>query len=137
MQLQPKHPPGRKRSKVRAFAAEIHRLHADGYTCDEIRDVLAEAGVTVSRSTVQREAVRSLQRSAGARTRDATASSTTTLAEAPTGGVPVSPSHKPLPSPADCVADSQASDPRTARQIAEDFMKNQLSNPLLHTERKP
>jgi hypothetical protein len=33
VQLQPKHPPSRKRSKVRAFAAEIHRLHADGYTC--------------------------------------------------------------------------------------------------------
>lgn len=61
MQLQPKHPPGRKSRKVRAFATEIHRMQADGYTCDEIREALADVGVVVSRSTVQREAARVLQ----------------------------------------------------------------------------
>lgn len=36
-------------------------MQADGYTCDEIREALADVGVVVSRSTVQREAARVLQ----------------------------------------------------------------------------
>ena len=72
MQLQPKHPPGRKRRKLRAFAADIHRLQAEGYTCEEIRQALVESGVLVSRSTVHREAARAPQHSTTT-TRSATA----------------------------------------------------------------
>ena len=116
VQLEPKHPPRRKSRKVRAFAAEIHRLHADGYTCDEIRDVLAEVGVVVSRSTVQREAARGLH---------------------PPAALAASPAHEVLPPPAVRRAMRDADDPRTARQVAEDFMKDQITNPLLRTQRKP
>jgi hypothetical protein len=56
--LVPRCPPGRSSRKARVFAAEIGRLHALGYTFDAIREALAEAGVHVSRSTVQREAAR-------------------------------------------------------------------------------
>jgi IS30 family transposase len=120
VQLEPKHPPRRKSRKVRAFAAEIHRLHAQGYTCNEIRDALAEVGVVVSRSTVQREAARGLQRPA------ATAAATAATR-----------AHEPLPSPARPQAIPDADDRRTAKQVAEDFMKDQITNPLLRTERKP
>jgi hypothetical protein len=126
VQLQPKHPPGRKSRKVRAFATEIHRLQADGYTCDEIREALADVGVVVSRSTVQREAARALQRMKHTSATVAAAVATSRQAAAPIDRVPAPPSPRP-----------HADDPRTARQIAEDFMKGQVTNPLLRTERKP
>jgi hypothetical protein len=126
VQLQPKHPPGRKSRKVRAFATEIHRLQADGYTCDEIREALADVGVVVSRSTVQREAARALQRTKHTNATVAAAVATSRQAAPQIDREPVPPSPRP-----------HADDPRTARQIAEDFMKGQVTNPLLHTERKP
>ena len=136
MQLEPKHPPRRKSRKVRAFAAEIHRLHADGYTCDEIRDALAEVGVVVSRSTVQREAARGLQRPAATSARDAAAPMTTAPVTAAAAATATAPIHEPLPCTAGPRAIPDADDPRTARQVAEDFMKDQITNPLLRTERK-
>ena len=124
VKLQPKQPPARKSRKVRPYSEEISRLQADGYTCDEIRVALADVGVVVSRSTVQREATRALQR------RHAMSPTPTepTLASAPSP--PPNDRAQVLPSPR-----LQAVDPRTARQAAEDFMKDQVTNPLLRTER--
>ncbi len=56
--LIPRRPPGRCHRKARPFSAEIRRLRAEGYSFDVIREALAEAGVVVSISTVQREAAR-------------------------------------------------------------------------------
>lgn len=42
-----------------------------------------------------------------------------------------------VPSLATSPAAPPADDPRTAKQVAEDFMKDQITNPLLRTERKP
>jgi hypothetical protein len=56
--LSPRRPPGRCNRKARTFSAEIRRLHAEGYSFAAIREALAEAGVVVSISTVQREAAR-------------------------------------------------------------------------------
>jgi hypothetical protein len=56
--LIPRRPPGRCNRKARTFSAEIRRLRAEGYSLDVIREALAEAGVVVSKSTVQREAAR-------------------------------------------------------------------------------
>jgi hypothetical protein len=124
VQLQPKHSPGRKRRKLRAFATEIHRLQAEGYTCEEIRQALAESGVLVSRSTVQREAARVPQCSTPA-TDPATAAMPAALpaVESSNGGAGAR------------TARLHADDPRTSRQIAEDFMKGQVINPLLRAER--
>lgn len=58
LRLTPRHPPGRSSRKARAYAAEIGRLHALGYTLDAIRTALADVGVIVSLSTVRREAIR-------------------------------------------------------------------------------
>lgn len=56
--LIPKRPPGRCNRKARTFSEEIRRLRAEGYSFEVIREALAEAGVVVSNSTVQREAAR-------------------------------------------------------------------------------
>ena len=56
--LTPRHPPGRCTRKARAYAVEIRRLHALGYTLEAIREALADVGVNVSKSTVHRETAR-------------------------------------------------------------------------------
>lgn len=66
MRLTPKRPPGRCTRKARAFEDEIARLRADGYTCAAIREALADVGVNVSSSTVQREVARHARRRAPA-----------------------------------------------------------------------
>jgi hypothetical protein len=58
LRLTPRQPPGRISRKARAYTAEVVRLHDLGYSLDAIRDALADAGVKVSRSTVQREVAR-------------------------------------------------------------------------------
>jgi hypothetical protein len=58
MNLVPVRPPGPNARKARAFAADIARLRAQGYTFEAIREALAGAGVHVSNSTVQREVAR-------------------------------------------------------------------------------
>jgi len=62
VRLNPKLPPGRVNRKARAFEPEIARLRSQGYTCEAIRAALADIGVNVSLSTVQREAARSKSR---------------------------------------------------------------------------
>ncbi len=66
MQLTPRLPPGRKSRKALAFADEIRRLRALGYTNEAIRQALADAGVEVSSSTVHREATRPVTAASGA-----------------------------------------------------------------------
>jgi hypothetical protein len=56
--LTPRRPTGRWQGKARAFAGEIGRLHAEGYTFEAIREALADVGVVVSNTTVQREVAR-------------------------------------------------------------------------------
>jgi hypothetical protein len=56
--LVPRRPPGRSSRKARAFAEEIGRLRAEGYTYELIREALADAGVIVGLSTVHREVTR-------------------------------------------------------------------------------
>ena len=58
MQLKPKLPPGRASRKALRYVSEVHRLRAEGHTFESIRLALLDAGVTVSVSTVRREAAR-------------------------------------------------------------------------------
>ncbi|MCR5868494.1 hypothetical protein [Aquincola sp. J276] len=137
MQLEPKHPPRRTRYKLCAYSAEIHRLNAEGYTCDEIRDALAAVGLVVSRSTVQREAARGRQRPVATSPASSAVAMTTAGVVAPPAVMTTSSGQEPVPSLATSRAVPPADDPRTAKQVAEDFMKDQITNPLLRTERKP
>lgn len=133
VQLEPKHPPRRTRYKLWAYSAEIHRLNAEGYTCEEIRDALAEVGLVVSRSTVQREAARGRQRPAA--TSDTSPAALITAAGGVAAPAPMAPStrQEPVPSLTTRGALDPSDDPRTAKQVAEDFMKDQITNPLLRT----
>jgi len=58
MRLNPKQPPGRANRKARLYAQEVRRLRAKGYTLEAIRRALFDAGISVSVSTVWREAGR-------------------------------------------------------------------------------
>ena len=58
VKLVPLAPPGRITRKARDFEADIVQLRAQGYTLDAIRQALNAAGVSVSISTVRREALR-------------------------------------------------------------------------------
>lgn len=82
MQLTPRLPPGRKSRKALAFADEIRRLRALGYTTEAIRQALADAGIAVSASTVHREATRQIK-SGSATTTPAAAAQADTEGEGP------------------------------------------------------
>ena len=107
MTLTPQHPPGRSTRKARRFEAEIGRLHDMGYSFEAIRQALSNAGVNVSRSTVQREVARRSVRSA-----------------------PVRPQAGPV-QPLRSVGAPALPDSRSGKDIAEDFVRNRITNPLL------
>ena len=116
MRLNPKHPPGRVNRKVRAFEPEIARLRSEGYTCEAIRAALADIGVDVSLSTVQREAARSKRRSLGM------AKGTRIVSNADVPAATAS---------ATRASSALAGDPRTGKEIAEAFVGKRYTNPLL------
>lgn len=58
MKLLPMRPAGSIARKAASFESEILELRARGYTFEAIREALAQAGVLVSNSTVQREAAK-------------------------------------------------------------------------------
>lgn len=58
MQLKPKMPPGRSSRKALRYVHEVRRLRAEGHTLESIRLALLDAGISVSLSTVRREAAR-------------------------------------------------------------------------------
>lgn len=123
MHLTPKLPPGRANRKALAFAAEINRLRTAGYSFEAIRVALLESGVTVSRTTVKREAAR---RSAVAWPPHEHAVPTSEpVATAGVAGVSVEGI-----TPASFVGDA-----RSGKEIAEAFMKRRVNNPLMQ-ERK-
>lgn len=117
MDLCPKLPPGRANRRALAFADEICRLRAAGYSFEAIRVALLDAGVNVSRSTVKREAARTCV--------DARAAAQRRVAQVPE---PVARSEAGSFSRA---AAPFAGDPRSGKQIAEAFVKGRVSNPLI------
>lgn len=125
MPLTPKRPPGRSTRKARAFEADIAQLRAQGYTLEAIREALAEAGVHVGKSTVQREAARSTPGRQAKAVEVVTAGADRIAAppHAPTGvETPVAP-----------VSASSRAELRSGKDIAEAFVRNRITNPLVRT----
>lgn len=118
MHLTPKLPPGRANRKALAFAAEINRLRTAGYSFEAIRVALLEAGVTVSRTTVKREAARRL------------APARTPMLESEVQASDQARADAMVKAPV-----SFAGDSRSGKEIAEAFMKRRVNNPLIQ-ERK-
>jgi hypothetical protein len=114
VRLEPDGPPLRRTAKARPFRSEIARLYLEGHTCKTIRKALAKVGVHVSESTVRREIARPRPRQLE------------TAAANPRAGQEVSP--KALPPHL-----LLASDRRTGKEIAEDFVKGRITNPLLRS----
>ena len=119
MQLQPKRLPGRVDRKAAAYATEIVRLRAEGYTYEAIREALAEVGIQLSECALRREVRRHEKRATGA----------------PSNDRPVSPAPA---APSLSVARPMATGPpsstnATGREIAEAFFNANPSNPLLPT----
>lgn len=128
MSLVPKRPPGRSTRKARAFEAEIRLLRAQGYTFEAIREALAEAGVHVSKSTVQREVARHAQ------VRPAQAAD----GLAAVGGRPPAPPQAPLviePPPA-LASTPNRTERRSGKDIAEAFVRNRNTNPLIRSKER-
>jgi hypothetical protein len=122
MKLAPKDPPGRSTRRARGFATDIGQLRAQGYTFEAIRQALHEAGVKVSKSTVQREMARLAS----------TSSSGSVAVTEPS--LPVSvPAAAPSP-----VSPSVVTDLRSGKEIAEAFAGTRITNPLfraMHIEK--
>ena len=116
MHLIPKHPPGRSNRKARAYASEIVRLRTEGYTFDAIRSTLADTGLQVSLSTVQREAARSTRRVPAADDR-------------PVHQTPIQ--RVPPPALSNNAPLALGTEPRRAKEIAAEFMARQITNPLV------
>jgi len=120
VQLQPKRPPGRADRKAAAYASEILRLRAEGYTYETIREALADVGIELSESALRREVRRQQKRvvrtAPGAR---------------PPSQVPDAPS---LPVPQALATGLPQSIGATGREIAEAFFSAHPSNPLFPTK---
>ena len=123
MQLQPKREPGRRDRKAAAYAAEIVRLRAEGYTFESIREALADIGIQLSESALRREVRRHRQPAdrAGSGVRpESRAPATATVASPPAS-----------------VASSSVPTGSSGREIAEAFFNANPSNPLLRAKESP
>lgn len=121
MELQPKRQPGRTDRKAAAYASEIGRLRGDGYTYEAIREALADVGIELSTSALQREVRRLRVRSSGVSPGLQEASRKAANTASPTSPAPVS--APPLSS--------------SSRDIAEAFFNAHPSNPLLRAKEIP
>jgi hypothetical protein len=117
VQLQPKRPPGRADRKAAAYAFEIVRLRAEGYTFEAIREALADVGIELSECALRREVRRHEKRTVRV------------VPEArPTSQAPAAPS---LSVPQPLATGPPPSKNVTGREVAEAFFNAHPSNPLL------
>jgi len=126
MDLTPKLPPGRANRKALAFAAEIHRLRAAGYSFEAIRLALREAGVDVSRTTVKREAAKMPAVAPAARQCHAPQLPPPLPTSAPTVLATLQEPAGTSPVPGSYVGDS-----RSGKEIVDAFMQGRITNPLM------
>jgi hypothetical protein len=116
MPLQPRRQPGRNDRKAAAYASEILRLRADGYTYEAIREALADVGIQLSTSALRREMRRHQAEKASSSTRSASRTPAKVSSPLPP------PTHLPsLPG-------------TTGREIAEAYFNAHPSNPLLRAK---
>ena len=116
IQLEPDGPPLRRVAKACQFRSEIARLYIEGHTCDAIRRALEKAGVHVSESTVRRELGRS--RSEDTNPKIPKTHGPSESAKAPPSRLLISGGE------------------RTGKEIAADFFKGRITNPLFRDKAK-
>jgi len=130
MKLLPSHPPGRSNRKALAFVDEIACLVAQGYSAEAIRRALADAGVVVSKSSVQREVARVRARADRGESRSAASALSAPL----TPLTPLAPRASfPAAQTEISTATAQRATP-SGKDVAKAFMKTQIINPLLRAK---
>jgi hypothetical protein len=135
-------PPGRSTRKARGFGAEIRELRAMGYSFQSIRQALAQAGVKVSKSTVQREAARLAARQISrlAATPMAAIAATPELAATHPSLVPPPPPAPALPTHSRA-RDPPASLPQATEPSGKDFaaayFSTRIDHPLIRERTTP
>ena len=120
MKLSPTIPPGRPNRKARAFEAEIARLCEEGYGCKAIHQALTAAGVSVSKSTVQREVARLSKPTPPA---PRASEAVPVAARVSTSDVGGSPSQ-------DAALPRLSGGVQSSKDFAAEFMKSRITNPL-------
>jgi hypothetical protein len=123
VQLQPKRSPGRADRKAAAYASEILRLRAEGYTYEAIREALVEVGIELTESALRREVRR--QQKWGVRA----VPSARPQSQAPDASA--------LPVPQPLATGPPPSKNATGREIAEAFFNAHPSNPLFPSKEPP
>lgn len=122
--LMPKQPPGHRLRKARCFGDEIRRLHAAGYSLESIRETLADAGLVVSWSTVQREAARKVP---APRSR---------IDAQPLPNLSAPAAQRPIGSPPPPGESPTAPLLVSGKEVAEAFFRAHISNPLLRKDKR-
>lgn len=125
MRLVPTQSPGRGTRKARDFGADIVQLRAQGYTLEAIRIALANAGVHVTISTVWREANRAPR-----------PHPIKPVAQPAATSMPPPPQSLAPAAPAGSAASDIAQDVprrRNGKEVAEVFMRGQITNSLIRS----
>ena len=126
MRLVPTQSPGRGTRKARDFGAEIVQLRAQGYTLEAIRIALANAGVHVTISTVWREANRASHPHLVKPKAHPAATSMPPPSQSQDPTAPVAPA---VPEAAQNVPGR-----RNGKEVAEVFMRGQITNTLVRSK---
>jgi hypothetical protein len=140
MNLVPIRPPGPNARKARAFAIDILKLRAQGYTFEAIREALAGAGVHVSNSTVQREVARAAKHPPVIPSVDTAPDNRRPAPQAstPQASVRARRCEAPVaPTPAaatDNEAPSTFAEGPSGKDVAEAFMATQITNPFVRAK---
>lgn len=139
MDLVPDRPPGRASRRALAHGDEIRRLRRAGYTFDSIRETLLNAGVSVSLSTVQREA-----RRASPPALPSPASNPEVPPTCETAPIDRKVAPAPLPAPAAVGMAVTAIDPkrsitsgRSGKEIAREILDSVSDSPLFRRLERP
>ena len=135
MPLSPRLPPGRANRKALQYATDIHRLREAGYTFSAIRLALIDVGVSVSLTTVKREAARKPAAAPAPLKPDAMAPSFSSLP------IPMpTPRQRATPAPAASALQptagpgslgSLSGSSSTGKQIVDAFLAGRINNPLI------
>jgi len=120
MKLIPRTPPGRTNRKARAFWDEIARLRQEGYGYAAIQEALADAGVVVSKSTVQREVARLSKR-------------VTPLVQRRPAESAEQQRQQHIYAPPTATPRQPMGERLSGKDVAEAFMKGRITNPLIRT----
>ena len=127
--LTPRQPPGRVTRKARHYVPQIVKLRDQGYTLEAIQSALADVGVTISLSTVRREAMRPVP------TADWFGPPVTPAPALAPASALASTSRTPAPSAVSPLSGTPG--PSTGKDLAAAYVSRKTTNELARSKEKP